>query len=125
MDELNHFFTLFDRIHDRASWKAAFGEPQTREDKTIIPVASVGYGFRVGFGRQMAPGAADEDQVAGGSAAMSTPVAIIEVTPASTIVRPVINYNRLIPAILLVLVCVVILGTGMVRKAIEAADRCQ
>jgi len=30
---------------------AAFGDPQVVGDKTVIPVAKVGYGFGLGFGQ--------------------------------------------------------------------------
>jgi uncharacterized spore protein YtfJ len=47
---LNRLFDTVEQARNTAHWQAAFGEPQVVEDKTIIPVASVGYGFGLGFG---------------------------------------------------------------------------
>jgi uncharacterized spore protein YtfJ len=47
---LNRLFDAIEKTRDTADWRAAFGEPQVVEDKTVIPVAKVTYGFGLGFG---------------------------------------------------------------------------
>jgi uncharacterized spore protein YtfJ len=48
---LNRMFDSIEQAREAANWQSAFGEPQVIDDKTIIPVAQVGYGFGLGFGR--------------------------------------------------------------------------
>jgi len=48
--ELNKLFDMIENTRSSASWRAAFGEPEIVDDKTIIPVAQVTYGFGMGFG---------------------------------------------------------------------------
>lgn len=47
---LNRLFDTLERVREAADWRAAFGEAQVVGDKTIIPVAQVGYAFGLGFG---------------------------------------------------------------------------
>lgn len=47
---LNRLFDAVERVRDTAQWRAAFGEPLVVENRTVIPVAQVGYGFGLGFG---------------------------------------------------------------------------
>lgn len=84
---LNKLFDSIEQARDAANWKSAFGEPQVVEDKTIIPVAHVGYGFGLGFGRE---GSASEDEDdagagdeggGGGGGASAKPYGVIVVTP--------------------------------------------
>jgi uncharacterized spore protein YtfJ len=56
---LNKLFDSIEQARDAANWKSAFGEPQVVDEKTIIPVAQVGYGFGLAFGRG---GSASEDE---------------------------------------------------------------
>jgi len=46
---LNRLFDVIQQIKEAADVRAAFGEPQVLEDKTIIPVARVSYGMGLGF----------------------------------------------------------------------------
>ena len=84
---LNRLFETIEQARDKADWRAAFGEPQVVEGKTIIPVAKVGYTFGLGFGSgtgetetegEMAPGG--EGGGAGGGAS-AKPLGAIVVTP--------------------------------------------
>ena len=83
---LNKLFDTIEQARDAASWKSAFGEPQVVDDKTIIPVAQVGYGFGLGFGRE---GSVPEDEDdsgtgdeggGGGGGASAKPYGVIVVT---------------------------------------------
>ena len=82
---LNRLFDSVEKTRDAAQWRAAFGEPQSVEGRTIIPVAQVGYGFGLGFG--VGDQAYDgEDGLAahgggGGGGATSKPLGAIVVTP--------------------------------------------
>ena len=84
---LNKLFDSVEQARDAANWQSAFGEPQVVDDKTIIPVAQVGYGFGLGFGRE---GSASEDEGdtgagdeggGGGGGASAKPYGVIVVTP--------------------------------------------
>ena len=84
---LDKLFESIEQTRESANWQAAFGEPQVVEDKTVIPVAKVGYGFGYGFGSGQAPGEEDDEPVSegegggGGGGAMTTPLGAIVVTP--------------------------------------------
>lgn len=79
-------------LRSKADVNAAFGEPVATEGRTVIPVAEVAYSFEVGVEGE----AADEIAAGGGSGGMSArPLAVIEVTPQSTVVRPIIDEQKL------------------------------
>lgn len=84
---LNRLFDTFERIRETADWRAAFGEPQVVGDRTIIPVAQVGYAFGMGFGESAEPPAEGDDSPVtdggggGGGTASSKPLGAIVVTP--------------------------------------------
>ena len=98
MDELTRFLNLFDKVFDRATWKAVFGDPQPHGDRVIIPVSTVGYGFGLGMGRWSPAAGEQQDPMGGGGGAggRSHPVALIEVTPEKTVIRPVLDWSRII-----------------------------
>lgn len=84
---LDKLFAAVEGFKDAAHWRAAFGEPQVVGDKTLIPVAKVGYGFGLGFGQgtgepeeegKQAPGG---EGGGGGGTAASKPLGVIVVTP--------------------------------------------
>ena len=84
---LNKMFDSIEQAREAANWQSAFGEPQVCDDKTIIPVAQVGYGFGFGFGRggQM-PEEEGEPEMegeggGGGGGASAKPYGVIVVTP--------------------------------------------
>jgi uncharacterized spore protein YtfJ len=93
---LNRLFDTIEKARETAQWRAAFGEPTVIEDKTLIPVSQVGYGFGLGFGQggpppdeggEAAPGAEGGETAAGGEgggaggAASSKPLGVIVVSP--------------------------------------------
>lgn len=84
---VNRMFEAIEQAREAANWRAAFGEPQVIDDKTIIPVAQVGYGFGLGFGRggqvseeEDEPGTEGEGG-GGGGGASAKPYGVIVVTP--------------------------------------------
>ncbi len=82
---LNRLFDAVEKAKETAQWRAAFGEPQVVEGKTLIPVARVGYGFGLGFGSAGAqPGKKDEavpEGGGGGGGGMTRPLGVLVVTP--------------------------------------------
>lgn len=89
---LEKMFASIDNLRSIASVDAAFGKPQEIEGKALIPVATVGMGFGLSFGK----GAKAEEEPAGeseggggGGGVHSRPVAVIEVTEAETVIRPI------------------------------------
>ena len=99
--ELNRFFDFLEKIYRQADVSAAFGEPQTIGEKTIIPVARVAYGLGLGFGEGQKL-AEEEGEVeptdsggGGGGSAMATPVAVVEVTDEGTKVVPIVDSTKL------------------------------
>ncbi len=86
---VNKLFESIEQARDAANWNSAFGEPQVIDDRTIIPVAQVGYGFGLGFGSggpapedEGGPGAGGEG-AGGGGGASAKPCGAIVVTPDS------------------------------------------
>lgn len=84
---LDKLFETIEQTRATANWQAAFGEPQVVEDKTVIPVAKVGYVFGLGFGSGQAPGGEEGEPVSegegggGGGGAKARPLGAIVVTP--------------------------------------------
>jgi uncharacterized spore protein YtfJ len=74
--ELLH--TIGDRFASNASVKLVYGEPVTVGDRTVIPVASVRYGFGGGVGKT------DEGGGGGGGGLVAQPAGALEITPGGT-----------------------------------------
>jgi uncharacterized spore protein YtfJ len=90
---LNRLFDSIEQAREMADWRAAFGEPQVVEGKTLIPVAQVGYGFGLGFGSG-SPAPEEENAPApegggGGGGASAKPLGTIVVTPDSVQFEPI------------------------------------
>ena len=96
-------------LRARANANAVFGNPVTAEGRTVIPVAKVTYGFGImGAGREMTPQEAEAEEAEEsqemepgdsgggmGGGMMARPLAIIEVTPGGSRVKPVIDEQKL------------------------------
>jgi uncharacterized spore protein YtfJ len=104
--KVQSFLDALADLRDTANADAVFGEPTTVEGRTVIPVAKVTYVFGMGVGRGMVPAAADAEEAtqdaaekggsgAGGGGVMAHPLAVIEVTPEGTWVKPVIDEQKL------------------------------
>lgn len=78
---------------------AAFGQPQTIGDRTIIPVARVGSGGGFGVGLGGEPVSQGRNVIGsgggGGGGAMANPMAVIVVTPEEVRVQPIIDVTQL------------------------------
>ncbi|WP_227354845.1 spore germination protein GerW family protein [Haladaptatus salinisoli] len=66
---------MAERLGERASVEAVYGDPISVGDRTVVPVASVGYGFG---------GGGDEDGGGMGGGVGATPVGALELTPDGT-----------------------------------------
>lgn len=89
--QIQSLLDAFADLRKKANVNAAFGKPVAAEGHTVIPVAEVTYGFEMGIEED-----ALEEAASGGSGNVSVrPLAVIEVTPHSTSVKPVINEQKL------------------------------
>ncbi len=142
MDVITRFFQLFDRLFEQVSWKTAFGEPQRHGEKTLIPVASVSYGFGLGGFKGLremgeaedaetpaetadaaAPDApAEGEGGGGGGGGGATPVALIEITPQRVCVRPIIHWEKVILAFLFMICWTTFFGTRVARQAMHREE---
>ncbi|MFZ5918875.1 MAG: GerW family sporulation protein [Chloroflexota bacterium] len=129
--ELNQLFDLVQQVHDRANVATVFGPPEKVGEKTIIPIGRVSYGFGLGFGEGTGPtpepSKEDESPVAaggrgGGSGVgmMVIPLAVLEVTPESTRLEPVLDETKIASMVMLTIVWCVF---WVVRAAIKIFGR--
>ena len=99
---LERIFAAVDDVKGAASVDAAFGEPQQVEGKVLIPVGTTGMGFGLGFweelGDEEAEGEASSPHAGGGGGGGTRPVAVIEVTPEATVIRPIVDETRVFVA---------------------------
>jgi len=104
--EIQNLLDALADLRDKADVNAVFGKPTTVEERTVIPVARVTYGFGMGVGRGTVPAEADAEEAAqdaaekegsgaGGGVVTAHPLAVIEVTPEGTWVKPVIDEQKL------------------------------
>ncbi|HEU5300584.1 MAG TPA: spore germination protein GerW family protein, partial [bacterium] len=87
----------FAEMQSKAGVEAVFGEPIQLDGRTVIPVASIRYGFGMGGGTGPRKDR-DGDTVGGGGgggAARIEPVALIEAVDGRIRVQPIINVTRL------------------------------
>jgi len=95
-------------LQAKANANAVFGNPVTAEGRTVIPVAKVAYGFGMGVGHETMVKEAETEEAeespeeegsdSGGGAGggmMAHPLAVIEVTPGGSRVKPVIDEQKL------------------------------
>ncbi len=97
----------FGEIHERATVKTVFGEPYQMNGRTIIPVAKVSFGFGFGGGQgtpkangPQSAGEAGRDAGGGaggggGGRVSVRPVAVLEVGPDGTKVKPIVDVGRI------------------------------
>jgi uncharacterized spore protein YtfJ len=97
---INKLFDTIEKTREAANWQAAFGEPLVVEDRTIIPVAQVSYGFGLGFGTPAEPqeegDPADGPEGGGGGSGVSAkPLGAIVVTPERVYFEPVGDQSKI------------------------------
>ncbi len=110
---LDRMFEVLEGLRETTSADVAFGQPQEVEGRVLIPVASVATGFGVGFGRGVAEEEDEESEMSrgkeeadaleaekaaegggAGGGAGARPVAVIEVTPEKTVIRPIVDESK-------------------------------
>lgn len=93
-DHIDELFVRLEDMQAQASVDAVFGQPVTLGEKVVIPMASVAYGFGLGFGESadQAAGESDGGTAGGGGAGMGArPLGVIEITPEHTRIEPYVN----------------------------------
>jgi uncharacterized spore protein YtfJ len=78
--------SIAEKTQTSAQVKTVYGEPVVTENKTVIPVARVAYGFGAGAGsrgKKDDPQAKDEGGGGGGGCAVM-PLGVVEITPSYT-----------------------------------------
>ena len=82
--------SLFGSLHEgmaqNAHVKTVYGEPIVSGDKTVIPVARIGWGFGGGMGRngKRSPDGNGNEGGGGGGGMAAVPVGVVEISPQST-----------------------------------------
>jgi uncharacterized spore protein YtfJ len=98
--------TMLDKMIERiagittnAAVETVFGDPMEFRGRTIIPIASVRYGFGMGMGRRRRKGDVEPEPNqsggGGGGGAIVTPLAVIEIGDGQTRITPIIDVTRL------------------------------
>jgi uncharacterized spore protein YtfJ len=95
---VNRLEEVFRSMVDHASAKTVYGEPVILQDKTILPVAKIRYGFGRGSGRN-----ADTEHHGGGGGGglFAKPLGVIEITQSQTRFIPISSGWTLVAAIAL------------------------
>jgi uncharacterized spore protein YtfJ len=91
---------LIDHLLDRMGSNAVFGEPQTRGDITVIPVAEVRTGFGFGKGDKLAgkKGSDEDGQQSGtgtGGGGSVIPLGYIQISSNTVRFKPFYNLTKL------------------------------
>lgn len=95
----SYFESIRGPLENTADVRKVFGEPIKLEDRTIIPVARVAYGFGGGFGSQQKPhGEAADRGGGGGGGVRAMPAGVVEVSAAGTRFVPITDCRRLAAA---------------------------
>jgi uncharacterized spore protein YtfJ len=119
---LNRLFDTIERARDTSQWRAAFGEPQVLEDRTIIPVAKASYAFGLGFGSGTGPSDGEGEPApggeggGGGGTSSAKPLGAIVVTPERVYFEPVRDDGK----IALVALGMVVLNVWQIGKTLRA-----
>jgi len=103
MSMKDFFESLKDGLQSTADVKAVYGEPIETQDKTVIPVAKVAYGFGGGYGEakgENKDGKEGEGGGIGGGVAVK-PLGVIEVTKEDTRYIPLGSKKKLVGALII------------------------
>ena len=89
------------RFPSPADANAVFGAAATSESRVVIPAAAVAYDFELAGERSRqgheTAGETLSEPHHGWGRVRSRPVAVIELTPEETVVRPVVDLGRVLP----------------------------
>ena len=95
---------VWDRLVVSAQVGLAYGEPRVVGDRTIIPIGAVGYGFGWGGGGGTALDKAGNPATGsgggGGGAVGVQPFALLEISGDRVRLRPVLDWTRIIVALI-------------------------
>jgi len=97
-DHIDELFVRLEGMQASASVHSVFGQPVTVGEKVVIPIASVSYGFGMGFGEATGQEIEEPNGGAGGGegGGMSArPLGVVEITPERTHVEPIVNEQAL------------------------------
>lgn len=103
---------LADRLSGVAHVRSVFGDPVEREGTTVIPVASIRYGFGGGGGRRPRR---DQEGTGGGGGVRISPVGYIEMTGGDVAFRRIRSLSPLARAL------GVAVGLSIVARGLAAA----
>ena len=99
--------SMRERIVATAQVGLAYGEPRRVGGRTLVPLGAVGYGFGFGAGGGSAERTATKPAGTGGGGGGGggvsvRPVAYLEVTPEGIRLRPVLDWTRIVTALIAV-----------------------
>jgi uncharacterized spore protein YtfJ len=86
---------LAERVGGKASIKAVFGEPISRNGKTIVPVAKIRWGFGGGSGQGTSPAEGEAGGVStgsgtgGGGGVTAEPIGYLEIDDQAAAFKPI------------------------------------
>ncbi len=117
---LDNFRSVVDRLTAAARIDAAFGQPITQDNRTVIPAAETFcvFGFGGGGGPAKADAGAQADAFGGGGGgvARTRPIATIVIEPEGVSVRPVVDVTQIYLAALAAAVFALLWGRNIVRR---------
>ena len=94
--------SMFEPITRSASVSAVYGEAISANNKTIIPVARIAYGFGGGRGRKHHDGDSPNGEGEGGGGGVyAVPIGVVEVTDGETRFIPLHDKRKLAGALML------------------------
>lgn len=107
---------VFDRFRASAHVNVVFGEPRVFGERTIIPIAAVGYAGGAGGALEQEE---DERESAGGGGGYVRvqPIAALEITANETRLLPVLDWTRIATT------AITFLGLWMVVRALRGPRR--
>ena len=86
---------LVEKVGGRANVKAVFGEPITRNGKTVVPVAKIRWGFGGGSGQGTSPaegeagGLSSGSGTGGGGGVTAEPIGYLEIDDEAASFKPI------------------------------------
>ncbi len=117
------FQSLIERLQSSASVKNVYGEPIKAEGKTLIPIASIRYGFGGGVGTQKEEGETDgkagKEGVGGGGGVVAVPAGVLEVTQDHTLFIPFYDRRKMLGMILIGMMVGMVMGGHRAKKNIR------
>jgi len=112
--------TVGDQFQSGANVKHVYGEPISKGDRTVIPVARVFYAFGGGGGTregERAPEGGGSGGGGGGGGRMSAaPAGVIEITPTSTHFIPFTDWRKWLSVVALSLAVGFMIGARRPRS---------